>query len=71
MFQAKLLTNVVSLAPGETKPVFWLKYTSNRPDNFSTFCRLNSNVTKFDLPIVIFNGRLRVRVLLDACFALL
>uniref|UniRef100_A0A914XGB6 Transmembrane protein 131 n=1 Tax=Plectus sambesii TaxID=2011161 RepID=A0A914XGB6_9BILA len=59
-FSAKLLTKVVTLAPGESKVVFSLKYLHRRREPFSSFCRLYTNVSKFDLPLVTFDGQLRI-----------
>uniref|UniRef100_F1KQA2 Transmembrane protein 131 n=1 Tax=Ascaris suum TaxID=6253 RepID=F1KQA2_ASCSU len=59
-FVAKLLSRVVTLAPGESKPVFWLKYMRKEEDGFVSHCTLHTNVTTFSVPIVIFSGKLRV-----------
>ncbi|KHN80250.1 Transmembrane protein [Toxocara canis] len=59
-FVAKLLSRVVTLGPGESRPVFWLKYAAKEEDDFASHCTLHTNVTTFSVPIVIFNGKLRV-----------
>lgn len=59
------------LGPGESKVVFSLKYLRDGRDQFSSFCRLYTNVSKFDLPLVTFNGELRVRLIYCSTGALL
>lgn len=61
-FQAKLLSHVITIASGETKPVIYLKYISREKDGFSSYLTLHTNVTNFKIPIVIFSGKLKVVV---------
>ncbi|MCP9259030.1 hypothetical protein DINM_002011 [Dirofilaria immitis] len=57
---AKLISNVVTIAAGETKPVIYLQYVKKEKDEFATFFNIHTNVTTFRLPLVIFDGKLKI-----------
>ncbi|KAM3724049.1 Transmembrane protein [Dirofilaria immitis] len=59
-FKAKLISNVVTIAAGETKPVIYLQYVKKEKDEFATFFNIHTNVTTFRLPLVIFDGKLKI-----------
>ncbi|VDO33505.1 unnamed protein product, partial [Onchocerca flexuosa] len=59
-FKAKLISNVVILAAGETKSVIYLQYVRKETDEFATFFNVHTNVTIFQIPLVIFNGKLKI-----------
>ncbi|VDN43845.1 unnamed protein product [Gongylonema pulchrum] len=56
----KLLANVIKIASGETKPAIYLRYRRREQDGFESFLTLYTNVTTFKIPIVIFNGKLKI-----------
>uniref|UniRef100_A0A0N4UMJ2 TMEM131_like domain-containing protein n=1 Tax=Dracunculus medinensis TaxID=318479 RepID=A0A0N4UMJ2_DRAME len=61
-FTVELVMPVVILGVDESRPVFLLKYVSKENDSFSSTCILHTNVSIFTIPIIIFNGRLKVKI---------
>ncbi|EJW77601.1 hypothetical protein WUBG_11489, partial [Wuchereria bancrofti] len=59
-FKAKLISNVVTMAAGETKSVIYLQYIRKEEDGFATFFNVYTNVTTFQVPLVIFSGKLKI-----------
>ncbi|TKR67648.1 hypothetical protein L596_023768 [Steinernema carpocapsae] len=59
-FSVELTAPVVHIAPGETLPALLLRYKEKRNDTFATKCRIFTNVTQFNIPIIIFNGKARI-----------
>uniref|UniRef100_A0A0R3S3C4 Ribophorin-2 n=1 Tax=Elaeophora elaphi TaxID=1147741 RepID=A0A0R3S3C4_9BILA len=60
-FKANLISNVVPIAIGETKPVIYLQYIKKKEDGFTVSLNIHTNVTTFRIPLVIFSGKLKVR----------
>ncbi|VBB31847.1 unnamed protein product [Acanthocheilonema viteae] len=59
-FKANLISNVVAIAAGETKPVIYLQYIRKEEEGFTTFFNVHTNVTTFQIPLVIFSGKLKI-----------
>nr|CRZ22666.1 Bm2436 [Brugia malayi] len=59
-FKAKLISNVITMAAGETKSVIYLQYIRKEKDGFATFFNVYTNVTTFQIPLVIFSGKLKI-----------
>ncbi|CAG9531321.1 unnamed protein product [Cercopithifilaria johnstoni] len=59
-FKANLISNVVTIAVGETKPVIYLQYIKKEEDGFTTFFNVHTNVTTFQIPLIIFSGKLKI-----------
>uniref|UniRef100_A0A915Q3R3 Transmembrane protein 131-like N-terminal domain-containing protein n=1 Tax=Setaria digitata TaxID=48799 RepID=A0A915Q3R3_9BILA len=59
-FKVKLISNVVTIAAGETKSVIYLQYLRKEQGGFASFFSVYTNVTTFKIPIVIFNGKLKI-----------
>ena len=59
--KVKLLTRVVTLLPGESRPAFWLRYLKKQPDGFTAYVTLRTNVTTFHVPLSVHNGKVKVR----------
>lgn len=55
-----MLSNVVTIVAGETKPAIYLRYRKKEKDGYATFFTVHTNVSTFKIPIVIFNGKLKV-----------
>lgn len=62
MFKANLISNVVTIAAGETKPVIYLQYVRKKECDFATFFNVHTNITEFQVPLVIFDGKLKVKL---------
>uniref|UniRef100_A0A183BL57 TMEM131_like domain-containing protein n=2 Tax=Globodera pallida TaxID=36090 RepID=A0A183BL57_GLOPA len=62
-FQASLVSDpAVVLFPGQSLPTFLLTYLRKQPINFSSKIILNTNVTTYKFPIVVFGGDLQIRL---------
>uniref|UniRef100_A0A1I7YZI3 TMEM131_like domain-containing protein n=1 Tax=Steinernema glaseri TaxID=37863 RepID=A0A1I7YZI3_9BILA len=59
-FSVGLTAPVVHLAPGETLQPLLLQYLEKRNETFETSCRIFTNVTQFNIPIIVFKGKARV-----------
>uniref|UniRef100_A0A915DF40 Transmembrane protein 131-like conserved domain-containing protein n=1 Tax=Ditylenchus dipsaci TaxID=166011 RepID=A0A915DF40_9BILA len=61
-FEVRLVSPIVLLASSQTLPVLLLKYLRQQPSNFTTHCTVHTNVTSFDIPIVVFDGKLEIQL---------
>uniref|UniRef100_A0A914HW42 Tetraspanin n=1 Tax=Globodera rostochiensis TaxID=31243 RepID=A0A914HW42_GLORO len=62
-FQASLVSDpAVVLFPGQSLPTFLLTYLRKQSINFSSKIILNTNVTTYKFPIVVFGGDLQIRL---------
>ncbi|VDK82735.1 unnamed protein product [Litomosoides sigmodontis] len=59
-FKANLISNVVTITAGETKPAIYLQYITKKEDDYVTFFNVHTNVTTFQIPLIIFSGKLKV-----------
>ncbi len=55
-----MFQNPVILEPDQKTVVFALQFTGGLKAPLTSFCRLYTNISKFDLPVHVFNGKLRV-----------
>lgn len=62
MFKANLISNVVTITAGETKPAIYLQYLRKNEDDYVTFFNVHTNVTTFQIPLIIFSGKLKVKL---------
>uniref|UniRef100_A0A0N5AGK4 TMEM131_like domain-containing protein n=1 Tax=Syphacia muris TaxID=451379 RepID=A0A0N5AGK4_9BILA len=60
VFLVKLLTRVVAILPGESRPALWLRYLKKKPDGFTSYVTLRTNVTTFYIPVSVYDGKLKI-----------
>ncbi|XP_067136144.1 transmembrane protein 131 isoform X2 [Centruroides vittatus] len=55
------ITHPVFLAPGETSSVIWLYFQpADKNLQLTTYLRLHTNISYFDIPLLCFSGKLQV-----------
>ena len=61
-FQAQLVSRVVTIRQGQVRPSVLIRYVKQATTTniSSAFCTLHTNVTEFNLPIHVFDGKLEV-----------
>ncbi|GMT19197.1 hypothetical protein PFISCL1PPCAC_10494 [Pristionchus fissidentatus] len=61
-FTLRLFSRVISLGAGEVAPVFLLKYNRKAPIGYTTIVTLQTNVSIFQVPIHVYEGKIEVRL---------
>lgn len=51
---------MVAILPGESRPALWLRYLKKKPDGFTSYVTLRTNVTTFYIPVSVYDGKLKV-----------
>lgn len=62
IFKAMLITPTIELAQEESKAVVLLQYLKQQSINFTTKFTIHTNVTEFHVPIVMFDGDLKIEL---------
>uniref|UniRef100_A0A914YUI0 Transmembrane protein 131 n=1 Tax=Panagrolaimus superbus TaxID=310955 RepID=A0A914YUI0_9BILA len=62
IFKGTLITPTIKIAPKERKEILVLEYLTSQPLTYTTSFTLQTNVSTFEYPILMFNGDVKVLI---------